>query len=49
MVEYAILLSGSFRSWWLNFNVDYQLLVPGILLATAVALICIGIVKPPKF
>ena len=48
MIEYAILLSTSFRSWWFNFHIDYQLLVPGVLLAAAVALICIGIVKPPK-
>jgi hypothetical protein len=48
MIEYAILLSTSFKSWCLNFNFDYHLLVPGVLLAAAVALICIGIVKPPK-
>ena len=48
MVEYAILLSASFRNWWLSFHYDYQLIVPGIILAAAVALICIGIVRPPK-
>jgi hypothetical protein len=48
MVEYAILLSTSFRSWWLSFHFDYQVLMPGVLLAAAVVLICVGIFKPPK-
>ena len=48
MVEYATLLSISFRNMLQGFNLDYQLLLPGLLLAAAVALILIRLLKPPK-
>ncbi len=48
MVEYATLLSISFRNMLQGFNLDYQLLLPGIVFAGAIMLILIRLLKPPK-
>jgi hypothetical protein len=48
MVEYATLLSISFRNMLQGFHLDYQMLMPGILLAGALVLILIRLLKSPK-
>lgn len=48
MVEYATLLSISFRNMLQGFNLDFQIVLPGIALAGAILFILIRILKPPK-
>ncbi len=48
MVEYALILSNSFRTWFQSFHLDFQVLLPGILIAGALVLVVIGLLKPPK-
>ncbi len=48
MAEYATLLSISFREWLQSFNLDVQTLLPGVLIAGAIILVLVGLIKPPK-
>jgi len=48
MTEYAIALSLSFRNWLHYPSVNYQLLLPGVIVAAAVVLLAVGLFKPPK-
>jgi hypothetical protein len=48
MTEYAIILSLSFRNLLDNFFRNYQVLLPGILVAVAFVLLVIGLLKTPK-
>ena len=48
MTEYAIALSLSFRDWTHYLSLNYQLLLPGVIVAVAVVLLAVGLFKPPK-
>ncbi len=48
MAEYATLLSISFREWLQSFHLDMQTLLPGILIAGALILVAVGLLKPPR-
>lgn len=47
MTEYAIALSLSFRNLLHYLSLNYQVLLPGLIVA-AVVLLAVGIFKPPK-
>ncbi len=48
MVEYATILVNTFRNMLLDINLDYRLLIPGILIAGALVMVLIRLLKPPK-
>jgi hypothetical protein len=48
MTEYAIVLSLSFRNCLHYLSLNYQVLLPGIILAAAFVLLAVGLFKPPK-
>ncbi len=48
MTEYAILLSMSFRNLLDYLSLNYQVLVPGIIVAAAFVLLLVGLLRPPK-
>ncbi len=48
MAEYATLLSISFRNWFQSFHLDLQTLLPVILIAGALILVVVGLLKPPR-
>jgi hypothetical protein len=48
MTEYAIALSLSFRNLLHYLSLNYQVLLPGLIVAAAVVLLAVGFFKPPK-